>query len=635
MAKVAVVATGLAMATSMLSLAPIAHAATFSVNLTIGSTGADVTALQQALIAGGYSIPAGATGYFGTQTRAAVAAWQSAKNIAPAVGYFGPISRAAFDLGGATGGTSSVPGCAAGAAFSSTTGAACTTTSTVPGCAVGAAFSSTTGAACTGGSTGGALTGSGRLTNVSSLGDVTSSLKEGDATTAVIGVSADATGGDVSIQRVDVAFVVANVTSQSVNLDKYVSDVSVWLGNTKLASMDPALGDKSSRTWTLRFSGLNGVIKSGTTGNLYVKVTPLSSIGTNEDGKTVTAELLVDSLRAVAADGISDTYIATQVNQAFTVSATTDGTLTVTAASDNPTASQVAVSSSTTTGVKLLSFNMKAKNQDVTVTDLEVGLQTSDSLSDVINTVYLMKGSTVVKSKTVSTGTGGVVLFTDVNQTIAKDATQNYTVVADLKGDSAYPDGTTLVASTTITNWDVSDANGTSVTPSAAAAGTTQTLTATGISVVAGSITQAILANSGASGVDDVGSYVIPFTVTAGDNDVFISGTAKDTKGGASATADIVFATTTTSGATRTGQPSANLTAAGVVTGDSAGVYYKVLAGTSRVFTLNVTYTGSVATGWTGLQLSSIAYGLTSSLGSTFSSNLDTFKTTDLNLVDR
>jgi len=149
-AKVAAIVTGLAMATSMLSLAPIAHAATltdaqvqsilglltsfgansatianvqaaltgtavtsgstttttgtsacsFSRSLTIGATGADVTCLQQALIGGGFSIPAGATGYFGTQTRTAVASWQSSKNIAPAVGYFGPISRAAFNLGG-------------------------------------------------------------------------------------------------------------------------------------------------------------------------------------------------------------------------------------------------------------------------------------------------------------------------------------------------------------------------------------------------------------------------------------------------------------------------------------------------------------------------------------------------------
>ncbi|MEK7086324.1 MAG: peptidoglycan-binding protein, partial [Patescibacteria group bacterium] len=152
--KVAAVATGLAMAMSMLSFAPIAQAAaltsaqvssilsllssfgadastianvnasltggtvtssgstttttsacSFSRSLTIGSTGADVTCLQTALIGGGFSVPAGATGYFGTQTRSAVAAWQSSKNIAPAVGYFGSISRAAFNLGGSSSGS--------------------------------------------------------------------------------------------------------------------------------------------------------------------------------------------------------------------------------------------------------------------------------------------------------------------------------------------------------------------------------------------------------------------------------------------------------------------------------------------------------------------------------------------------
>ena len=154
MAKVAAVATGLAMATSMLSLAPMAHAAaltsaqvqsilsllssfgadsatianvqasltggtpstttttttsgsacSFSKDLTIGSTGMEVTCLQKALIAGGFGISAGATGYFGSQTRTAVASWQSSKNIAPAVGYFGSISRAAFNLGGGSGST--------------------------------------------------------------------------------------------------------------------------------------------------------------------------------------------------------------------------------------------------------------------------------------------------------------------------------------------------------------------------------------------------------------------------------------------------------------------------------------------------------------------------------------------------
>jgi peptidoglycan hydrolase-like protein with peptidoglycan-binding domain len=163
MAKVAAVATGLAMATSMLSLAPMAHAAaltssqiqsilsllqsfgadsttianvqasltgsapvstgtgtgstsssscSFTHDLTVGSTGADVTCLQNALKAGGY-MSANATGYFGALTQAGVAAWQKAAGVSPAAGYFGAKSRAAFGLGGGSS-TGSTGGVSAG-----------------------------------------------------------------------------------------------------------------------------------------------------------------------------------------------------------------------------------------------------------------------------------------------------------------------------------------------------------------------------------------------------------------------------------------------------------------------------------------------------------------------------------------
>jgi peptidoglycan hydrolase-like protein with peptidoglycan-binding domain len=65
--------------------------------LTIGSQGADVTALQNFLIGAGMSIPAGATGYFGSQTQSALAAWQAANGVSPAVGYYGPITKAEMD----------------------------------------------------------------------------------------------------------------------------------------------------------------------------------------------------------------------------------------------------------------------------------------------------------------------------------------------------------------------------------------------------------------------------------------------------------------------------------------------------------------------------------------------------------
>jgi|GEM_PF-2484806 len=71
-------------------------------NLWIGIRGADVTWLQNYLIAKATGSAAlslatvGSTGYFGSLTKAALAEFQSTHNIAPAFGYFGGKTRAAI-----------------------------------------------------------------------------------------------------------------------------------------------------------------------------------------------------------------------------------------------------------------------------------------------------------------------------------------------------------------------------------------------------------------------------------------------------------------------------------------------------------------------------------------------------------
>lgn len=71
------------------------RAETFNTNLTVGSRGPDVITLQQFLVSKRFLVmPAGVSyGYFGILTKAAVARWQEANGISPALGYFGPISR--------------------------------------------------------------------------------------------------------------------------------------------------------------------------------------------------------------------------------------------------------------------------------------------------------------------------------------------------------------------------------------------------------------------------------------------------------------------------------------------------------------------------------------------------------------
>lgn len=69
-------------------------------DLTVGSTGPDVTALQRYLNLHGYTVahsgPGSAgqeTNYFGELTRVAVSNLQKANGITPTAGYFGPVTR--------------------------------------------------------------------------------------------------------------------------------------------------------------------------------------------------------------------------------------------------------------------------------------------------------------------------------------------------------------------------------------------------------------------------------------------------------------------------------------------------------------------------------------------------------------
>ena len=74
------------------SVSPVSPCYFYSNNLSLGSRGSDVVALQNFLISKGYQLY-GATGYFGSQTAAALQSYQATNGINEG-GYFGPITRA-------------------------------------------------------------------------------------------------------------------------------------------------------------------------------------------------------------------------------------------------------------------------------------------------------------------------------------------------------------------------------------------------------------------------------------------------------------------------------------------------------------------------------------------------------------
>ena len=578
---------------------------TFTRDLTIGSTGADVTELQTWLIGKGFSIPAGATGYFGTQTRAALAAYQASKGIVPAAGYFGPITRGNVNA------------------------------------LIGAGTGTTTG----GGTTTGALQGgSGTLSNVDTLGDVESDLHEGDSVTKVIGFEATAKDSDIAVQRLDVEFDISGTTG-SANIDRYVDSVAVYQDGKKLASLDGSAGDKNGRDWTFRFSDLNGVIREGDTSDFYVEVTPVSGIGSTEDGVTVTASFPTDAIRANDAENVSETYTPSgDSTNDFTVSSATNGNLSLSEASDNPDTTVVkGDTSNTTDGVTLLSFNLKAKNQDVTLNDLPVGLTVTgtSNVGDVIQNVALMQGSKTLETKTVtSSGSSAQVVFDNLsNQVINSGDSQNYTVVATVRklgtgsSGTSFDAGDTIVATTSASAaWDAEDRNGNTVNPTGSVTGGVVTFQTTGITVTKtdASYTKTVGQNAGEG---DQTQYSISFKVTAGDDDLYIDRSIQKTLNPSVAGGGIAWATTTSSNANVTNAGVTNFSAADSNSGDT-GTSFKIPSGTTRTFTLNVTLTAT-ATGFTGVQLTGINYDTDSNTNDSalyYTANLDTFKTADVSM---
>lgn len=80
-----------------------AEAHQFTTNLSFGMKGSEVEELQKALIAAGFDIPLITQshvpyGYFGSQTLAAVKAFQKAHGIEQ-TGFVGPLTRAALNKG--------------------------------------------------------------------------------------------------------------------------------------------------------------------------------------------------------------------------------------------------------------------------------------------------------------------------------------------------------------------------------------------------------------------------------------------------------------------------------------------------------------------------------------------------------
>jgi peptidoglycan hydrolase-like protein with peptidoglycan-binding domain len=433
-------------------------AVTFTSNLTVGSTGAEVTALQNFLIGKGYKTLA--TGYFGPMTKAALAAYQTAKGITPAAGYFGPLTRASVN------------------------GEAAVTTTTT---------TTTTGVTTTG------KEGSISVTNTAT--GLASTAYEGDSKVAVLAFKVEAKNSDVSVQRVKIDFGTTTTTIQN----KIYSKFYVMDGSTVLAEVDSSEASKDSSNsdkYALQITGFNYLVKMDETKTLTIKADVYGTVDSTKLG-TYTLALSTNGVRAVDGAGIDQTAGGAAVTRGVQIKKdiAESASIVLSTNSSTPDATQVIASegsdSNEKDGVTLLTFNLQAKKDSVTVTDLTVAAAESVNGGAALQTVYLYDGSTQLDSATLS---GGQAVFSNLDVAIAKDATKSLTVKADVR--SADTSASTWSATTTATYITAENSKGDSVTDiSGSATGNAVTFLSTGpeFTVVSKSVAKDTVTDSGVS----------------------------------------------------------------------------------------------------------------------------------------
>src|SRR3989344_4759422 len=418
-----------------------------------------------------------ADGAFGPLTSNAAKVWQASRSLV-ADGVLGPMSRASavaqinagivlpgpgtFPAGcssasgfstttGLSCGLSLPAGCTSTAGFSPTTGASCSSGSSLPaGCSSTAGFSPTTGASCSGGSTpstSGLLTGGAGSVDSYDLASGLSNEEVGEDADDVKVVGLEIENSDDSDIQLTALRLVFDEGTAASHFDNYAKDVSIWLGSKEVARVD---GDEfnDGNNWTKTVSlNSSAVIDSGDTEILYVAISGVSNLDTNDATDTWTIDMT--SLRFVDATGASisedPTVAATTFSfESFATSADTELKITESGSANKLVNDAHLINvdaTNTTDNVPILAFTVEIEgDSDVNIDSLPVTLTSTeaagadfDEPGDIVTTLRLFADGVEIGSETVDgVAAGGadtqVVVFDDLDFDITAGDKVNFVV---------------------------------------------------------------------------------------------------------------------------------------------------------------------------------------------------------------
>lgn len=475
-------------------------------DLTMGSQGADVTALQTYLQGTGhFTFSGGATGYFGSITQSAVAAWQASNGVAPAAGYFGPISRAKYNM---------------------------LCSPVAPGDGDG------DGDGDAGDFFGG--TAEGFLDEFDQLsGFASEEVGEGEEDATVLGIEFEATDADQLLERVTVIFDAPSAAAED-DLDDFIEDTSVWLNGDELGRMDvdDCSHTQSTDTYTCRFINLNGLVEEDSLAELLVAVSGVDKLGTGIATNGFDVNLPIDAIRAASPNGVVDEYDTVAYDEPFTLETFASATgveLDVKLASDNPDAGVVNVDATDDTdNVVLLRGTIEADGADLLLHDFPVLLTVTGATDvDAVANRLILDIDGNEFSETVSTAGVAVatITFDDLDLDLSDGDELPFEVLADINDiDAAFDEGDTLRAELRGVEVDAIVAEDESGEDLAAAdltgtaLGENMSFYDIGIMVTLTNTSQTVTVDDGAD--NDTGTFIIEFEIEAFDGTVYVSNLA-------------------------------------------------------------------------------------------------------------
>src|SRR3989344_4895551 len=464
----------------------------FSNYLTVGSTGADVSALQGWLISSGFDIPAissGAAqkGYFGQQTKAAVVNYQASVGL-PNTGFVGPLTVA--KLNGTAGTIVVTANCP--------TGYTCTATAPVVAvnCPVGYTCTANPGTVVNPVVSQGVVTHGtdGSVTVSLSSYASNATIKKGE-TKDMVAVKLQATAAPVAVTRFDVRF--NNRPWLYFGQVTLKDSTGVVIATKNLSSSADATEITVGSDYLVRFEGINVVITPGTDRTLVVSGSVLSTTDKLTSDVSVIVSIPDNSIRTLNGKGYTDSIglgtVATSGTSGRTMTLSSSGSTGNIVGRINPSTPLTGIiktsTNGETVGVVIGKFDFKSENRASTINTLTFTLKNNQTgavlalpgFSTLYKRLYITDGVKTVQVDSVATSS----VFSNLTFDLPQDKWVTLSLIADVADADDITPGTDVTnpvaASSTITinttNVVGIDSNFTTVTASGANAVTSNDLT--------------------------------------------------------------------------------------------------------------------------------------------------------------